>query len=133
LILDGKAVNPQRVSHGVAMGTNVPAATLITPAFGLGGVNLHTWTGWGSVPHWNAFVANLEMHGKGRFWDPRLNNAAQFPIAAANGFGDLKVNGQHIAPDDDLITRKLPALQFYQLAIPSPQPPAGSFGQAAAN
>ena len=41
------------------------AATLIPPAFGLAGVNLHTWTGWGSVPHWNAFVANLEMHGKG--------------------------------------------------------------------
>ena len=41
------------------------------------------------MPYWNAFVATLEMHGKGRFFDPRLNNAAQFPIAAANGFGDL--------------------------------------------
>ena len=48
-------------------------ASLIPPAFGLGGVNLHTWIGCGSVPHWNAFVANLEMHGKGRFFDPRLN------------------------------------------------------------
>jgi hypothetical protein len=46
------------------------AATLIPPAFGLAGVNLHTWTGWGSVTHWNAFVANLEMHGKGTFYDP---------------------------------------------------------------
>jgi hypothetical protein len=69
------------------------------------------------------------MHGKGRFWDPRLNNAAQFPIAAANGFGDLP----HINPDDDLITSKLQALQFYQLAIASPQPPAGSFDSAAAD
>ena len=128
LILDGKAFNPQQVTDGVVTGTNVPGATLLPPAFGLGGVNLHTWTGWGSVPHWNAFVANLEMHGKGRFWDPRLNNAAQFPIAAANGFGDLP----HISPDDDLITSKLQALQFYQLAIPSPQPPAGSFDPAAA-
>jgi hypothetical protein len=128
LILDGKAFNPQQVTDGVVTGTNVPGATLLPPAFGLGGVNLHTWTGWGSVPHWNAFVANLEMHGKGRFWDPRLNNAAQFPIAAANGFGDLP----HINPDDDLITSKLQALQFYQLAIPSPQPPAGSFDPAAA-
>ena len=42
-------------------------ATLIPPAFGLAGVDLHTWTAWGSVPHWNAFVATLEMHGKGRF------------------------------------------------------------------
>jgi len=128
LVLDGKAFNPQQMTDGVVTATNVPGATLIPPAFGLGGVNLHTWTGWGSIPHWNAFVANLEMHGKGRFWDPRLNNAAQFPIAAANGFGDLP----HIDPDSDLITSKLQPLQFYQLAIPSPQPPAGSFDPAAA-
>ena len=128
LILDGKAFNPQQVTDHIVTGTNVPGATLIPPAFGLGGVNLHTWTGWGSVPHWNAFVANLEMHGIGRFFDPRLNNAAQFPIAAANGFADLP----HISPDDDLITSKLSDLQFYQLAIPSPQPPAGSFDEAAA-
>jgi len=128
LILDGKAFNPQQISNGVVTGTNVPGATLIPPAFGLAGVNLHTWTGWGSVSHWNAFVANLEMHGKGRFFDPRLNNAAQFPIAAANGFGDLP----HISPDEDLITSKLPALHFYQLAIPAPKPPDGSFNQAAA-
>jgi len=74
LFLDGKAVNPRQVTDGVVTGTNVPGATLIPPAFGLGGVNLHTWTGWGSIPHWNAFVATLEMHGKGRFWDPRLND-----------------------------------------------------------
>lgn len=129
LILDGKADNPQQVTDGKVTGANITGATLIPPAFGLGGVNLHTWTGWGSVPHWNAFVANLEMHGKGRFWDPRLNNAAQFPIAAAHGFGDLP----HISPDDDRITSKLQALQFYQLAIPAPQPPAGSFDPAAAS
>ena len=118
LFLDGKGFRPDGKS----------AATLIPPAFGLAGVNLHTWTGWGSVPHWNAFVANLEMHGKGRFWDPRLNDANQFPIAAKNGFGDLP----HISPDDDRITPKLAALQFYQLAIPAPQPPDGSFDVAAA-
>lgn len=128
LVLDGKAFNPQQVSNGVVTGTNVSGATLIPPAFGLAGVNLHTWTGWGSVTHWNAFVANLEMHGKGRFFDPRLNNAAQFPIAAAHGFADLP----HIDPDEDLITSKLPALHFYQLAIPAPAPPGGSFDQAAA-
>src|SRR5262249_46981747 len=118
LALDGKAVRPD----------GKPAATLIPPAFALAGVNLHTWTGWGSVPHWNAFVANLDMHGKGRFWDPRLNDAAQFPIAAHFGFGDLP----HINPDDDQITPKLPALQFYQLSIPAPPPPEGSFDAAAA-
>lgn len=132
LVLDGKALNPQQITDGVITSVNVPGATLIPPAFGLGGVNLHTWTGWGSIPYWNAFVAALEMHGVGRFWDPRLNDAAQFPIAAANGFGDLKVNGQHISPDSDQITSKLQALQFYELAIPAPQPPAGSFDAAAA-
>jgi hypothetical protein len=55
LILDGKGFRPDGQT----------AAVLIPPAFGLAGVNLHTWTGWGSVTHWNAFVTNLEMHGKG--------------------------------------------------------------------
>lgn len=128
LILDGKAFNTAQTTDGITNPNRVPGATLIPAAFGLGGVNLHTWTGWGSVPHWNAFVANLEMKGKGRLWDPRLNNAGQFPIASHFGFGDLP----HINPDDDLITPKLSDLQFYQLAIPSPQPAEGSFDSAAA-
>jgi hypothetical protein len=119
LFLDGKAFQPDGRS----------AATLIPPAFNLAGVNLHTWTGWGSVTHWNAFVATLEMHGKGRFWDPRLNDANQFPIAARNGFGNLN---PQLSPDDDQVTPKLAALHFYQLAIPAPAPPAGSFDSAAA-
>ena len=115
LFIDGKAFRPDGKS----------AATLIPPAFGLAGVNLHTWTGWGSVTHWNAFVANLEMHGKGTFYDPRLNDARQFPVAARAGFGSVR-------NDPDLITPRLASLHFYQLAIPSPQPPAGSFdGEAA--
>jgi len=115
LFIDGKAFRPDGKT----------AATLIPPAFGLAGVNLHTWTGWGSVTHWNAFVANLEMHGKGTFYDPRLNDARQFPVAARAGFGSVR-------NDPDLITPKLASLHFYQLAIPAPQPPAGSFdGEAA--
>src|SRR5689334_621732 len=129
LFLDGKAFNPQQVTDGVVTGTNVPGATLIPNAFGLAGFNQHTWTGaWGSIPYWNAFVAALEMHGVGRFFDPRLNNAAKFPIAAANGFADLP----HIDPDDDRITKKLAPLQFYQLAIPAPAPQAGVDFDAAA-
>jgi hypothetical protein len=127
LVLDGKAFNPQQVTDGVVTGTNVSGATLIPPAFGLAGVNLHTWTGWGSVPYWNAFVANLEMHGKGNFFDPRLDNADQFPIAAANGFGHIQV-----PEDEDLITSKLPALHAYQLSIVAPKPPRGSFDPQAA-
>lgn len=125
LILDGKAFNPQQITDGVVTGTNVPAATLLPAAFGLVGVNLHTYTGWGSVPYWNAFVANLEMHGKGNFYDPRLNNASLFPIAAANGFADVRNT-------PDLISPKLPALHAYQLSLLAPQPPAGSFDSAAA-
>ena len=114
--MDGKAFRPDGGS----------AAVLIPPAFGLAGVNLHTWTGWGSVTYWNAFVANLEMHGKGRFFDPRLSNATQFPIAAKNGFADVKVD-----PEEDQVTGKLAALQFYQLAIPAPKTQGNPFDYAA--
>ncbi len=117
LALDGKAFRPDGKS----------AATLIPPAFGLGGINLHTWTGWGSIPYWNAFVAVLEMHGKGRFFDPRLNDPVQFPIAAKNGFGNVQID-----PDSDLVTSKLSDLQEYELSIPSPQPAPGSFSPDAA-
>lgn len=115
LPLDGKAFRPDGKT----------ASVLIPPAFGLAGVNLHTWTGYGSVTYWNAFVANLEMHGKGTFFDPRLNDNVQFPISAKAGFGDVKN-----APD--LITSKLAALHFYQLGIPAPRPPKGSFNEEAA-
>jgi hypothetical protein len=117
LFLDGKAFNPEQVTDGVVTGRNVPGATLIPNAFGLAGYNQHTWTGsWGSVPYWNAFVAALEMHGVGTFFDPRLDNTAKFPIAAKNKFGHLSVD-----PDHDRVTPALAALQFYQLAIPAPK------------
>src|SRR5690242_17550083 len=115
LFLDGKATSP----------TGGPNAVLIPPAFGLAGVNLHTYTGWGAVPYWNALVANLEMHGKGTFVDARLADPTQFPVAAAAGFGNVR-------NDPDLVTPKLPALHLYQLAIPAPPPPPGSFDEAAA-
>ena len=108
LLLDGKAFRPD----GKA------AATLIPPAFGLAGINLHTWTGWGSVAHWNALVAVLEMGGQGNFYDPRLNDEYKFPIAAANGFGDIRV-----AAEDDLVSSKLPALHMYQLSLQAPKAP----------
>jgi hypothetical protein len=46
--------------------------------------------------------------------------AEKFPIAAENGFGEVR-------SEPDLITSKLSALHFYQLAIPAPRPPEGSF------
>ncbi|HEX5765552.1 MAG TPA: hypothetical protein VFY27_08285 [Woeseiaceae bacterium] len=115
LLMDGKAFRPDGKS----------AATLIPPAFGLAGVNLHTWTGWGSITHWNAFVAVLEMQGQGTFFDPRLNDAVKFPIATLAGFGDVRRK-------PDLVTAKLGPLQFYQLSLPAPEPPRGSFHAAAA-
>jgi cytochrome c553 len=114
LILDGKAFRPDGKS----------AATLLPPAFGLAGVSQHTYTGWGGVSHWNAFVANLEMGGSGVFWDPRLNDASKFPIAAKAGFADRR-------PERDLVTAKLPALQAYQLAIPAPSSPSAAVDAAA--
>jgi hypothetical protein len=121
LFLDGKAFNPQQVSHGVVTGVDVSGATMIPNAYGLAGFNQHTWTGaWGTVSYWNAFVANLELRGIGTFFDPRLDNADQYPVAARNRFGHVR-----IPPDQDRITSKLPALHFYQLALPAPKPKAG--------
>ena len=115
LFLDGMAFRPDMTT----------AAVLIPPAFGLAGVNLHTWTGWGSVTYWNAFVANLEMHGKGTFFDPRLDDGAKFPIAADAGSG-------HVTATSDRVTPKLAALQFYQLALTAPAAASGSFDAASA-
>jgi hypothetical protein len=116
LNIDGKAFRPDGKS----------GATLIPPAFGMAGINNHTWTGsWGNVTYWNAYVANTQMHGKGTFFDSRLLDAAKFPLAVKNHLGDL-----HAEPD--LITPKLAALNAYQLALPPPRPAQGSFDADAA-
>src|SRR5437016_1576974 len=103
LFLDGKGFRPDGKT----------AATLIPPAFGLAGVNLHTFEGFGSVTYWNAFVANLEMHGQGTFIDSRLNDSSRYPVAARAHSGNTRAT-------NDMITSKLAALHFYQLAIPAP-------------
>jgi hypothetical protein len=115
LFLDGKAFMPNGRS----------AATLIPAAYGLNGVNLATYTGFGQMTYWNAFVANLEMHGQGNFFDQRLNDPIQFPIAARAGFFDVRHS-------PDLVTPKLGALQYYQLGLKPPMPPKGSYDTAAA-
>jgi hypothetical protein len=115
VFVDGKALRPDGRT----------GAVLLPAAYGLAGVNMHTYTGWGSVTYWNAFVANLEMHGKGTFFDPRLRDAAQFPVAARAGSAGAR-------NAEDLVTSKLAALHFYQLAIPAPTPPQGSFDATAA-
>ncbi len=115
LSLDGKAFRPD----------GKPAATVIPAAYGLAGQNLATYTGFGSVPYWNAFVANGQMHGLGTFFDRRLGDPAKFPLAAKSGI----VNKRDPV---DLITSKLEALHLYQMAIPPPKPDRRSFDPAAA-
>jgi hypothetical protein len=112
---DGKAFRPD----GKQAGTLLPAA------FGLAGVNLHTYTGWGSVSYWNAYVATTQMHGSGVFYDARLKDADQFPVAARSGAWNTRE-----APDR--ISARLAALHYYQLSIPAPKPPPGSFDADAA-
>jgi mono/diheme cytochrome c family protein len=87
---------------------------VIPPAFGLQGIDRITTTGDGDeIAYWNRYVAVTQMGGHGRFTDARIG------VDVKNG-------------DDDLVTSKLPALQAYQLSLPAPTPPTGSFDAAAA-
>ena len=87
---------------------------VIPPAYGLLGIHRITSTGDGEdIAYWNRYVAVTQMGGHGTFSDPRTG------VNVTNG-------------PDDLVTSKLPALQAYQLTLAAPQPPAGSFDQAAA-
>jgi len=115
LFMDGKALRPD----------GSVAANLIPAAFGLDGIDLVTYTGWGDISYWNAFVGTLEMHGKGSLHDPRLNNPKKYPIAVENNFWNVQSS-------PDLLTSKLPALRAYQHSILAPKPPAGSFDRASA-
>jgi mono/diheme cytochrome c family protein len=93
----------------------VGAPTVIPPAYGLLGVNKVTVTGDGdNLEYWNRYVAVTQMGGHGSFMESRTG------VSVTNG-------------TDDQVSSKLPALQEYQLSIPAPAPPAGSFDQAAAD
>lgn len=87
---------------------------VITPAYGLAGIHRITATGDGDeIAYWNRYVGVTQMGGHGNFTDARLG------IDVTNG-------------TDDLISSKLPALQAYQLTLPAPPPPEGSFDAVAA-
>jgi len=62
------------------------------------------------------------MHGSGTFIDPRL---AGETVAAKTGLANTRGK-------PDLVSAKLAALHYYQLSLPAPQPPAGSFEIAGA-
>jgi mono/diheme cytochrome c family protein len=93
-------------------GLNGPVA--IPPAYGLQGVHRITVTGDGDeIAYWNRYVGVTQMGGHGTFAEPRL---------------DLQVT----KGTDDQISSKLAPLQAYQLSLPAPAPPAGTFDAAAA-
>lgn len=87
---------------------------VIPPAYGLQGIHSVTFTGDGNdLAYWNRYVAVAEMGGLGAVVEPRLN-----------------LNLSH--GTEDRVSGKLPALQAYQLSLPAPAAPAGSFDEAAA-
>jgi len=92
-------------------GQNAPS--VIPPAYGLKGVNSITYTGDGNtVQYWNRYVAVTQMHGHGIWTEPRL--------------------GENVVNLPDMVSTKLAALEAYQLSLPSPAAPGGSFDAAAA-
>jgi mono/diheme cytochrome c family protein len=94
---------------------------VIPPAFGLLGLDKATFTGDGDTAHepagpvayWNRYVGVTQMGGHGSFSDSRTG------VNVTNG-------------TDDRISSKLEGLQEYQLSLPAPTPPAGSFDPTAA-
>lgn len=112
---DGKAFRPDGTQAG----------TVIPPAFGLAGVNLATSTGSGSLTYWNAYVAVTQMHGIGTYFDPRFGNDDRHPVSAKSGAWNTR-------DTPDRVTDRLAALHFYQLSIPAPAAPEGSYDPIAA-
>ncbi len=91
-------------------GKNTPV--VIPPAFGLRNVSREVYTGDGPVSYWNAYVAITQMHGHGRFVDPRIGVAVNNP--------------------PDLVSSKLDALRVYQFSLTAPRPLPRSFDPVAA-
>ena len=92
---------------------NTPSLpVVIPPAYGLNGVGFETYTGDGPISYWNSYVGVSQMGGHGTFRDRRI--------------------GVFINQKPDEVTPKLPALLEYQLSLPAPEPPSGSFNRPAA-
>jgi hypothetical protein len=92
---------------------NMPSLPVeIPPAYGLQGVGFETYTADGPISYWNSYVGVTQMGGHGSFSDSRI--------------------GVSVIQKPDRVTPELPALLAYQLSLPAPPPPAGSFDPAAA-
>lgn len=91
-------------------GKNIPV--VIPPAFGLRHVAREIYTGDDTISYWNAYVAITQMHGHGRFVDPRIGVTVNNP--------------------PDLVSSKLGALRTYQFSLETPAPAPGTFDKTAA-
>ena len=91
-------------------GKNIPV--VLPPAFGLRQVQRELYTGDDVVSYWNAYVAITQMHGHGRFTDPRI--------------------GVDVNNPPDLVSSKLDALRAYQFSLAAPEPAPGSYDVTAA-
>ena len=91
----------------------------------MAGQNLHTWNGWGNTTHWNAYVAVTQLHGKGVFFEPRMNDSQKYPLAVKN-------NSWNVRSDTDMVTSKLAALHAYQISLPPPKAPKRIYNGEAA-
>ena len=91
-------------------GQNIPV--VLPPAFGLRHVKREVYTGDDVVSYWNAYVAITQMHGHGRFVDPRIGVSVNNP--------------------PDMVSSKLEPLRAYQLSLDAPAPIPGEFDESAA-
>lgn len=91
-------------------GKNMPV--VIPPAFGLRDVDREIYTGDDTISYWNDYVAITQMHGHGRFVDPRIGVSVNNP--------------------PELVAPALPALRTYQFSLETPAPIPGTFDQSAA-
>jgi mono/diheme cytochrome c family protein len=90
-------------------GKNIPV--VLPPAFGLRHVAREIYTGDDVISYWNAYVAITQMHGHGRFVDPRIGVDKNNP--------------------PDLVSSKLEPLRAYQFSLETPEPIPGTFDAAA--
>ena len=82
------------------------------PAFGLRHVKREVYTGDDVMSYWNTYVAVTQMHGHGRFVDPRI--------------------GVSVSNPPDLVSSKLDALRAYQFSLETPPSVPGSVNAEAA-
>ena len=101
-------------------------ATLIPPAFGLAGVNLHTYTGWGSSRTGTRSSRTSRCTARATSSTRASTTPRSSPSRRAHGFGHVAGRSQ------DLVTPKLAGAARLPARDAGAAPPAGSFDAAAA-